>query len=125
MNQNASGARVRRGRRIRASMPIMLHWRESQGPWREIPAETKMLSRHGCLLACSARIKLSDEVNVWWMETMRYAEARVVFRKLAAGEAVEVALEFLESENFWDRDFSAICITADFHERTAAPSESK
>src|SRR5689334_6502322 len=108
MNPSPSTSRVRRGRRIRASIPIMLHWRESQGLWQEIPAQTKILSRHGCLLSCAARIKLSDEVNVWWMEKMRYAEARVVFRKLSAGEAVEVALEFLECENFWNGDFSTV-----------------
>ena len=97
--------RVRRGRRIRASVPLMLHWREPQGVWKEISAKTKMLSRHGCLLSCSGRIKLSDEVNVWWMEKMRYAEAHVVFRKLAVGEDVEIALEFMTGDDFWGYDF--------------------
>ncbi len=99
-------ARTRRGRRIPLRVPIMLHWRECHGDWREVPAETRMLSRHGCLLACSARIKLHDEVMVWWLEKMRYAQARVVFRAVSAGDAVEIALEFLDGQTFWDLDFS-------------------
>lgn len=105
MEQIQRQPRVRRGRRIRASVPLMLHWREPQGLWKEITAQTKVLSRHGCLLSCSGRIKLSDEVNVWWMEKMRYAEAHVVFRKLAAGEDVEIALEFATGDDFWGVDF--------------------
>lgn len=113
--------RVRRGRRIRASVPLMLHWREPQGLWKEISAKTKMLSRHGCLLSCSGRIKLSDEVNVWWMEKMRYAEAHVVFRKLAAGEDVEIALEFVTGDDFWGFDFGTNAdATENKHSLTAA-----
>ena len=99
--------RGRRGRRIARRLPLMLHWREPQGAWREIPAETRMLSRHGCLLTCSARIKYSDEVMVWWMEKMRYTQAHVVFRSVSASDdSVEMALEFVGIENFWEMDFS-------------------
>ena len=99
--------RGRRGRRIAQRLPLMLHWREPQGAWRELPAETRMLSRHGCLLTCSARIKYSDEVMVWWMEKMRYAQAHVVFRSVSsADDSVVMALEFVEIDNFWEMDFS-------------------
>ena len=77
--------RGRRGRRIARRLPLMLHWREPMGAWREIPVETRMLSRHGCLVSCRARIKYSDEVMVWWMEKMRYTKARVVFRRRSRG----------------------------------------
>jgi hypothetical protein len=87
-------------------LPLMLHWREPQGAWREIPAETRMVSRHGCLLACPARIKLSDEVMVWWLEKMRYAQARVVFRSVG-DQSVQIALEFLGGDDFWGMDFSS------------------
>lgn len=97
---------VRRGRRIRRCIPLILHWREPLGKWREVPAETKMLSKYGCLLSCPERIKLADEVVVWWMEGMRYAQAHVVFRKLAAGECAEIAVEFLDVDEFWGIDFS-------------------
>jgi hypothetical protein len=99
--------RGRRGRRIARHLPLMLHWREPQGAWREIPAETRMLSRHGCLVTCFARIKYSDEVMVWWMEKMRYTQARVVFRSVSASDdAVEMALEFVGTDDFWEMDFS-------------------
>jgi hypothetical protein len=99
--------RGRRGRRIARRLPLMLHWREPQGAWREIPAETRMLSRHGCLITCSARIKYSDEVMVWWMEKMRYTQARVVFRSVSASDdSVEMALEFVGTDDFWGIDFS-------------------
>jgi hypothetical protein len=99
-------ARGRRGCRIARRLPLMLHWRESQGTWREVPAETRILSRHGCLLACCARIKLHDEVMVWWLEKMRYARARVVFRSVSpSSDVIEIAFEFLDSDNFWDLNF--------------------
>ncbi|MBZ5630875.1 MAG: hypothetical protein LAO06_18620 [Acidobacteriia bacterium] len=96
----------RRGCRIARRLPLMLHWREPQGAWREIPAETRILSRHGCLLACRARIKLHDEVMVWWLEKMSYARARVVFRSVSpSSDSVEIAFEFLDSEDFWGLNF--------------------
>jgi hypothetical protein len=99
-------ARGRRGRRIARRIPLMIHWREPQGQWREIPAETRTLSRHGCRVACSARIKKHDEVMVWWLEKNRYAPAHVVFQVVSAGDdAVEIALEFLGSDDFWEIDF--------------------
>ena len=97
----------RRGRRIVRRLPLMLHWREPQGAWRELPAETRMLSRHGCLITCSARIKYSDEVMVWWMEKGRYTQARVVFRSVSArDDSVEMALEFVGADDFWEIDFT-------------------
>ena len=99
--------RGRRGRRIVQRLPLMIHWREPRGTWREIPAETRMLSQHGCLVSVAARIKYSDEVMVWWMEKGRYTQARVVFRSVNAhDDSVEIALEFLGTENFWQMDFS-------------------
>jgi hypothetical protein len=65
-----------------------------------------MLSRHGCLVRCEARIKLSDEVMVWWLERGRYTQARVVFRKVSSDDAVELALEFMGMDDFWQMDFS-------------------
>jgi hypothetical protein len=66
-----------------------------------------MLSRHGCLITCSARIKYSDEVMVWWMEKGRYTQARVVFRSVSASDdSVEMALEFVGTDDFWEIDFS-------------------
>ena len=99
--------RGRRGRRIARRLPLMLHWREPQGAWRELPAETRMLSRHGCLVALSARIKYSDEVMVWWMEKGRYTQAHVVFRSVSAtDDSVLLALEFNGCDDFWGIDFS-------------------
>jgi len=88
-------------------LPVMIHWREPQGDWREVPAETRMLSSHGCLVACPAPIKLSDEVMVWWLERGRYTQARVVFRKVSSDHSVEIALEFIGVDDFWDMDFTS------------------
>ncbi len=103
---DGSKAHGRRGSRIAMRLPLMLHWRAPQGAWREVPAETRMLSQHGCLLVCSARITMHDEIMVWWMEKMRYTQARVVFRTVSADDSVELALEFLGGEDFWGMDFS-------------------
>ena len=96
----------RRGCRIARRLPLMLHWREPQGAWREIPAETKTLSRHGCMLACRARIKPHDEVMIWWLEKMSYARARIVFRSESpSSDLIEFAFEFLDDEDFWGLNF--------------------
>lgn len=106
MEQLRTLLRVRRGRRIAHRLSVILHWREPQGQWQEVLAETRILSEHGCLLCCPARVKLSDRVMVCWQERMRYAQARVVFRAISPGsKAVEVALEFLDNDNFWRMDF--------------------
>src|SRR5512142_918024 len=106
MDRSPGERRGRRGRRIARCLPLMLHWREPQGSWREVPAETKSLSQHGCLLTCSARITMHDEVMVWWLEKMHYTQARVVFRSVNTSDnSVELALEFLDTDDFWGLDF--------------------
>jgi PilZ domain len=98
----------RRSGRIARRLSIVLHWRDSQGRLEEIPAETPVLSQHGCRVSCPARLKLGDEVSVWWPEEHREAGARIVFRVLdATKDFVELGFEFLDADNFWGIEFPA------------------
>ena len=92
----------RRSARLVRHLDIVLYWRDPVGNTTEIPAETLVLSQHGCRVSCSARLKLMDEVIVWWPEAHQDARARIVFRVLdVTKNFVELGLEFLDTNNFW------------------------
>jgi PilZ domain len=96
----------RRSGRIARHLDIVLHWRNPNGNSEEIAAETLVLSQHGCRVACPVRLKLRDEVIVWWPERHRDTRARIIFRVLdAQKDFVELGVEFLDTENFWEIDF--------------------
>ena len=79
---------------------------EQGGDWQEAPAETKMLSRFGCLMQGQCRLKLGEEIKLFWPEKQRETKAKVVFRALNGGaHPVQLAVEFLGSDDFWEMDF--------------------
>ncbi|MGH9509289.1 MAG: hypothetical protein ACRD2Q_05955 [Terriglobales bacterium] len=97
--------RHRRSGRIARRLEVMVCW-ELGGNQQESPAETKMLSRYGCLIAGHCRPKLGEEIKLLWPEKQRETKAKVVFRALnGGGEPVQLAVEFLGSEDFWEMDF--------------------
>ena len=98
--------RHRRSGRIARRVEVQLHWQEQGDKWLEAPAETKMISRYGCLLAGQCRIKLGEEIRVVWPEKQRETKAKVVFRQLGgSSEPVQLAVEFVGSDDFWEIDF--------------------
>ncbi len=98
----------RRSGRMARRVSIVLRWRDSQGKLEEIPAETQVLSQHGCRVVCQTRLKLGEEISVCWPEEHREASARIVFRVLdATRDFVELGFEFLDTENFWRIEFPA------------------
>ncbi|MGH9602538.1 MAG: hypothetical protein ACRD24_09135 [Terriglobales bacterium] len=97
--------RHRRSGRIARRLEVMVRW-ELGGTLQESPAETKVLSRYGCLIAGHCRPKLGEEIKLLWPEKQRETKAKVVFRALnGGGEPVQLAVEFLGSEDFWEIDF--------------------
>lgn len=105
-DQLHAGSSNRRSGRITRRLHIVLHWRDPQGESQETPAETLVLSRHGCRVACPVRLKLRDEVVVRWPEGHRESLAQVVFRVLdATNDFVELGFEFLDTDNFWGIEF--------------------
>lgn len=102
-------AYARRSGRIPRRANVILHRRDPEGRWTEIPAETRVLSRHGCLVACPARLKLGDEVLLWSPERVRGVQARVVFRPLSVTtHLVDIGFEFLDSDDFWAIEFPGV-----------------
>lgn len=99
-------AYTRRTGRITRHLGVVLRWREADGKIEETPAETRVLSQYGCLVTCPVRLKLGDELVLFWPEKQRSTPAKVVFRMLSAPTPlVELAFEFLGTENFWGIDF--------------------
>lgn len=98
----------RRSGRIARRVSIVLRWRNFQGQLEEVPAETQVLSQHGCLVSSPVRLKLGDEVCISWPEGRRHASARIVFRVLdATKDFVELGFEFIDTANFWGIEFPA------------------
>ncbi len=101
-------AYTRRTGRISRHYSVVLRWREADGKTVETAAETRVLSQYGCLVTCPVRFKLGDELVLFWPEKQRSTQAKVVFRMLSAPTPlVELAFEFLGTENFWGIDFPA------------------
>lgn len=96
--------RHRRSGRIARRLEVTVRW-ELGGNQQETPAETKMLSRYGCLMAGHCRPKLGEEINLVWPEKQRETKAKVVFRALNGGNEVQLAVEFLGTDDFWGIDF--------------------
>ena len=97
--------RHRRSGRIARRVDVQLRWREQGSDWMEAPAATKMLSRHGCMLSGQCRIRLGEEIRLLWPEKQRETPAKVVFRALDGSNDVQLALEFLGTDDFWGIDF--------------------
>ncbi len=95
--------RHRRSGRIARRLEVTVRWQE-RGQWRDDPAATTMLSRYGCMLSAQCRIKLGEEIRLYWTEKQRETRAKVVFRSLEANE-VRLAVEFLDTDDFWGIDF--------------------
>jgi hypothetical protein len=97
---------VRRSGRIARCFYVLLQWRDARGRWREMPAETLVLSRYGCLLACSPGIMPGDDVVLWWPQSRQGVHARVVCRAPGSSpDEVHVGLGFVDAEDFWGIEF--------------------
>ena len=108
MSRDSSSIRpyARRSGRIARCFYVLLHWRDARGRWREMPAETLVLSRYGCLLACSPGMTLGDNVVLWWPKSRQGVHARVVCR--AAGttqDEMHLGLGFVDADDFWGMEF--------------------
>ncbi len=96
----------RRGARIALRLTVVFRWEDPGGGFHEELAETVLLSRHGGLGLCRARLKAGEEAFVWWPERQREARVRIVFRRIGAiADLTEVAFEFEGPDDFWQISF--------------------
>ncbi len=96
----------RRSGRIAKRIPITLRWQPPGCDVQDDPAETTLLSQHGCAVVCDNRLKGGHEIFVIYPERGKSIRARVVYRELKVGSrSVSLALEFLGKDNFWEIEF--------------------
>lgn len=96
----------RRSGRIARRIPVTLRWQPPGCDVQDDPAETALLSKHGCKVVCHNRLKIGHEVFVMYPERSKSVRARVVYRELTGGnQSLSLALEFLGSDNFWEIEF--------------------
>ena len=99
---------TRRSGRIARRISLMLRWQPPGCHAQDDPAETVLLSKHGCSVTCQQRFKIGHEIFVMYPDRDRSARARVVYREITGGsDNVRMALEFLSSDNFWGIEFPA------------------
>jgi PilZ domain-containing protein len=96
---------LRRSQRKIASIPVRL--RNAQRGWEE-EAETRQISENGASLECGHALGVGEELFVVRPEADRRARARVVWCERKGAERCEFGIEFVNCEDFWEPDWSAI-----------------
>lgn len=93
--------RLRRSPRKVAKFPILL---QSSIPGRvwEVRTETRVVSRYGMRLACRADVRPKDQLICIRLDNGRRAEATVAWTGRTDSDEVELGVEFLREENFWE-----------------------
>lgn len=92
--------RLRRGPRVRASIPILIRSEDPQKPWEE-KTETRQLSVHGFSFACRHELHDGDLVTCVRLDNGRRLNGRVAWvRAKDPGETL-AGVEFVTDEDFW------------------------
>lgn len=94
----------RRSGRITRRIPITLRWQPPGCDVQDDAAETAVLSQHGCTVICQNHLKIGREVFLMDPQRGKSTRARVVYREPKPSN-VQLALEFLGNDNFWEIEF--------------------
>lgn len=94
----------RRSIRIPERLMVELHWREKDRAVQG-PAQTILLSRHGCLLQSQMAPPPKTGLVIWCIERHMGSAARVISCEQDPEGLAIVALEFTCDANFWGIDF--------------------
>jgi len=113
-------ARLRRGPRVPARMPILLRSEDPGCPWEE-KTETQFVSRHGAHIVCGHELSANDRLICIRLDNGWRTEARVAWASRKASGKLEAGLEFLTDQNFWSMG-RAISFSARKAEDSAAAS---
>ena len=95
---------MRRSPRRPESIAVRLLCETPGRAWEE-DLRTKQISRHGAMLECVHLVRPEDWLTVQRLDTGRKARVRMAWRGPVSGRAFPVAVEFLDSENFWERSW--------------------
>lgn len=95
----------RRSERLAQRFFLELRWSDDSRE-RVEPAETVLISKHGCLLLTRSEIPVGHHVQLSWRERRLGATARVAYSEPTLdGDLNKVALEFETANELWGQDF--------------------
>lgn len=97
--------RLRRGPRVRASIPILIRSEDEQKPWEE-KTETVLLSVHGFRFLCRHELHSGDILTCVRLDNGRRADARVAWTRCRDSGETEAGVEFVTDEDFWGMEAS-------------------
>ena len=97
---------LRRSERKAQAIPVLLR-SETPGHFWEETTETQLLSRYGALLECHHVVRNKETLVVVRKDVGREARAQVAWRR-KKGPVLEIAIEFLNADNFWEMDWTAL-----------------
>jgi len=98
---------LRRSPRKVATLALRLHCEKPGRTWEE-ETKTRVLSRHGALVECQHPAQSGDALLVLRLDSGRQALARVVWCHQKEEGRREIGIEFLDCDNFWELDWSAV-----------------
>lgn len=98
---------VELGRNLRRSPRVVanIHLRVGGGEWRE-ETDTKLISRFGALITVRHPVAVNEMLTVVRPDRGRAVHARVAWIHKTATQTADVGIEFLDSENFWELDWT-------------------
>jgi PilZ domain len=92
---------LRRSERIPRLLPVRLISEPQRATWVE-DTVTQDLSRHGAMFRCTRSYENGETLELVRLDTGHKAMARVVWAEPARFTQHKVAVEILNSSNFWD-----------------------
>jgi PilZ domain len=97
--------RLRRGPRVRVSIPILVRSEDAQKPWEE-KTETRLLSVHGFCFLCHHELHSGDVLICVRLDSGRRVGARVAWARGKDSGETEAGVEFVTDEDFWGMEAS-------------------
>ena len=97
---------LRRSSRRVVRTPLRLAVETPGPPW-EVDAETCLVSRHGAMLELKQPLPANETLLVSCLQTGRQARARVAWYQEKENGRIEIGIEFLDSQNFWQLDWDS------------------
>ena len=97
--------RLRRGPRVRASIPILVRSEDARKPWEE-KTETRLLSVHGFCFLCRHELRGGDVLTCVRLDNGRRVGARVAWARGKDSGETEAGVEFVTDEDFWGMEAS-------------------
>ncbi len=96
---------LRRSLRVRAHFPIKLRSLEVGRDWEE-DTRTVVVSRCGALVECQHSVAIGETLLMERTDKPWKALARITSSQRGPSGRQEIGIEFLNSKNFWDVDWS-------------------